>query len=168
MFGILDRGEHQIAMKKIWSWCAAVVAAPMLSSCQPPTYTVIVHAVPSGIELNGRDDGSGPFSWGMDGIYADEISISDGTELIGKLTRQPGTGPECRTKEQHYPFPLTIAAAGVLPPPCWQRDRPVFALREGVLYTIEANGSPRRGHGRFRIIGERVENTDNEGQLIQP
>jgi hypothetical protein len=157
-----------MGMKRILSGSMALLIAPMLSSCQPPTYTVFVSAVPGGIELNGRDDGSGPFSWGMDGIYADEISISDGTELIGKLTRQPGGGPECRTKEEHDPFPLTIAAAGVLPPPCWQRDRPVFALRAGVLYTIETNGSPRWGHGRFRIIGARVENTDYQGQPIQP
>ena len=127
------------------SWFRVVAtghAMMLLCACQPPTYTIVATTVAGQTIFSARDDGSGPFAWGDDGIYAERITVNRGNTVLWDITRQPMAG--CRSTDDHDPYPVTYGVT----PPCWQQSHPAARLDPGDTYTVEADAL-RRGRGTF-------------------
>ncbi len=144
----------------------ALAALLMLSACQPPTYDVIVTVRGGALVLTPQPTGSWPFGWGMDAIYAYEVSIADEADsrIVIDLQHAQQEGAVCQTEDQHVPYPLTIRR-NIAPPPCWTGDTSRFGLVRGHRYRINAHGL-RHGMGWFRVESDmRITNIDYEGNV---
>jgi hypothetical protein len=140
----------------------ALLAFSVLTSCSPPTFVLIVSGTINALTVSARDEGTWPFGWGTEEIYATEFSIIEGARNVWKMTRQPINGPGCRSEDQHDPFPFVITR----PPPCWQQNHPGARIVPGVIYQVIADGSIRYGSGYFRIENGRPVNLDWQGNPI--
>jgi hypothetical protein len=155
-------------MHQVGKLIATVALAFMLTGCQPPTFRVMAELLPGGgLRFLGRDEGTWPFGWGMDEIYATNITVYAGEQPVWKIERTTPTAvaaPGCRTEDQHDPFPLRYGTQ----PGCWATTTAPGTLRRGVTYRVEADGSMRYGSGSFRLTSTgQLENVDYDGSVIE-
>jgi hypothetical protein len=135
-----------LVMASICAKVALLGSAVLLTACQPPTYTIIATTLSGQTVFTARDDGTWPFGWGDDGIYAERMTVSRGNAVVWEITRQPMAG--CRSSDDHDPYPVTYGVT----PPCWQQSHPAARLEPGVTYTVEGDAL-RHGRGTFVVGG---------------
>ena len=118
----------------------------LLTSCQPPTYSIIAQRQGDRLVFTARGDGSWPFR-SDEGIEANQLMVRDGAGYVWAIARNYSPS-ECPRHGESPPFPI---AYGDLPD-CYRVLIAPVPLTEGVLYRVEGDGI-RDGHGFFRRDG---------------
>jgi hypothetical protein len=116
-----------------------------LTSCQPPTYSIIVKRVGSDIVFDGEGDESWPFGWDDDTINAGIVNIYNREGKGWSIYQSPA--PECDTTSPRAPFPLVYGKL----PRCFSKKAPADPIEPGVAYKVDAGAGMRSGMGAFRV-----------------
>ena len=121
-------------------------SAILLTSCQPPTYSIIARQQGDQLVFTARGDGSWPFR-SDDGIEANQLTVRDGARYVWAIARDRPRS-ECPGHGETPPFPIVYGDL----PECYRVLVEPVPLAEGILYRVEGDGI-RDGHGFFRNSG---------------